>query len=329
MLIPSTYGTVCMVVSYGGGPAWNLLWGFSLDSQSRDGCDCFKKAAGCWLLKLKECFSSTFVFMLLSGLNAPLEYRISPLLLLMVMRKTLPDLFDAQPDLLFQLVTMLNPSVLQEHGVPVYGALQSHTFIPKLERGGWARNSFPARCSFWKFPGLNCAEAVNFAPADWLPHGGFGAELYRLYHKAPVLSHEELLCVLAKEMINSNVLPYLKEEISRVFMKEKICREKLWTNGIVMSSLMSPRKQPEYVGTEEALKEMFLIEQHWEHLCECNPSKHCLLYRQTLAELSDLVHKVTPISVGPWSLEVATQSSVSNVVWHYPLVGGKVVLSVF
>lgn len=46
--------------------------------------------------------------------------------------------------------------------------------------------------------GLNCAEAVNFAPADWLPHGGFGAELYRLYHKVPVLSHEELLCVVAK-----------------------------------------------------------------------------------------------------------------------------------
>lgn len=46
--------------------------------------------------------------------------------------------------------------------------------------------------------GLNCAEAVNFAPADWLPHGGSGAELYQLYHKTAVLSHEELLCVLAK-----------------------------------------------------------------------------------------------------------------------------------
>lgn len=46
--------------------------------------------------------------------------------------------------------------------------------------------------------GLNCAEAVNFATADWLPHGGFGAELYRLYHKVPVFSHEELLCVMAK-----------------------------------------------------------------------------------------------------------------------------------
>lgn len=46
------------------------------------------------------------------------------LLLQQVMRETLPDLFDAQPDLLFQLVTMLNPSVLQENGVPVYSILQ-------------------------------------------------------------------------------------------------------------------------------------------------------------------------------------------------------------
>lgn len=40
------------------------------------------------------------------------------------MRKTLPDLFDSQPDLLFQLVTMLNPSVLQQNGVPVYSVIQ-------------------------------------------------------------------------------------------------------------------------------------------------------------------------------------------------------------
>lgn len=40
------------------------------------------------------------------------------------MRDCLPDLFDAEPDLLFQLVTMLNPSVLQENNVPVYSVLQ-------------------------------------------------------------------------------------------------------------------------------------------------------------------------------------------------------------
>lgn len=57
------------------------------------------------------------------------------------------------------------------------------------------------------FVGLNCAEAVNFAPADWLPHGGTGTELYQLYRKAPVISHEELLCVVAKVIPHMTSIP--------------------------------------------------------------------------------------------------------------------------
>lgn len=30
-----------------------------------------------------------------------------------------PELFESQPDLLHQLVTIMNPNVLMEHGVPV------------------------------------------------------------------------------------------------------------------------------------------------------------------------------------------------------------------
>lgn len=36
-----------------------------------------------------------------------------------VMKKLAPELFDSQPDLLHQLVTIMNPNVLMEHGVPV------------------------------------------------------------------------------------------------------------------------------------------------------------------------------------------------------------------
>ncbi|XP_031125306.1 lysine-specific demethylase lid isoform X2 [Ipomoea triloba] len=216
-----------------------------------------------------------------------------------VMRNSLPDLFDAQPDLLFQLVTMLNPCVLQENGVPVYSVLQEPgNFIITFPR------SYHSGFNF----GLNCAEAVNFAPADWLPHGGFGAELYQLYRKAAVLSHEELLCVVAKNDLDTKVSPYLKMELLRVYNKEKSWRERLWRNGIVNSSTMSPRKQPQYVTTEEdptciicqqylylsavacsCRPSAFVCLEHWEHLCECKANKLCLLYRHTLAELRDLV----------------------------------------
>lgn len=215
-----------------------------------------------------------------------------------VMRNSLPDLFDAQPDLLFQLVTMLNPSVLQENGVPVYSVLQEPgNFVITFPR------SFHGGFNF----GLNCAEAVNFAPADWLPHGGVAAGLYQLYHKAAVLSHEELLCVVAKNF-DRRTSPYLKKELLRVYGKEKIWREKLWRNGVVNSRAMSSRKHPEYVGTEEdpmcmicqqylylsavvccCSPSAFVCLEHWKHLCECNTSKRCLLYRYTLAELNDIV----------------------------------------
>lgn len=36
-----------------------------------------------------------------------------------VMRKLAPELFDSQPDLLHQLVTIMNPNTLMAHGVPV------------------------------------------------------------------------------------------------------------------------------------------------------------------------------------------------------------------
>ncbi|KAL6182188.1 hypothetical protein ACLB2K_043611 [Fragaria x ananassa] len=216
-----------------------------------------------------------------------------------VMRDSLPDLFDAQPDLLFQLVTMLNPSVLQENGVPVYSVLQEPgNFVitfPRSYHGGFNL-------------GLNCAEAVNFAPADWLPHGGFGAGLYQLYHKTAVLSHEELVCVLAKSDCDSRVSPYLKKELIRIYNKEKTWRERLWRKGIIKSSLMSSRKFPEYVGTEEdptciicqqylyisgvvcrCRPSTFVCLEHSERLCECKSSRLRLHYRHTLAELHDMV----------------------------------------
>ncbi|GLU05801.1 hypothetical protein SLE2022_228800 [Rubroshorea leprosula] len=221
-----------------------------------------------------------------------------------VMRSCLPDLFDSQPDLLFQLVTMLNPSVLRENGVPVYSVLQEPgNFVitfPRSYHGGFNL-------------GLNCAEAVNFAPADWLPHGGSGAELYKLYRKAAVLSHEELLCVVAKSDWDSKASPYLRKELLRMYTKERSWREKLWKCGMIRSSPMPPKKSSEYVGsdTEEdrtciICKQYlylsavvcrcrpleFVCLEHWEHLCECQSRKHRLLYRHNLAELCDLVLKV-------------------------------------
>ncbi|KAH9719676.1 transcription factor jumonji (JmjC) domain-containing protein [Citrus sinensis] len=203
-----------------------------------------------------------------------------------VMRSSLPDLFDAQPDLLFQLVTMLNPSVLVENGVPVYSVLQEPgNFVITFPR------SYHAGFNF----GLNCAEAVNFAPADWLPHGGFGADLYQQYHKAAVLSHEELLCVVAKVSdLDSKVSPYLKRELLRVYTKERMWRERLWRKGIIKSTPMGPRKCPEYVGTEE--DPTCIICRQYLYLsavaCRCRPAAFvCLEVKGVRVTMSQLVEQ--------------------------------------
>lgn len=41
-----------------------------------------------------------------------------------VFRDSLPEQFAAQPDLLFQLVTMLSPRILQQHSVPTFSTVQ-------------------------------------------------------------------------------------------------------------------------------------------------------------------------------------------------------------
>lgn len=53
-----------------------------------------------------------------------------------VMKKLAPELFESQPDLLHQLVTIMNPNTLMAHGVPVSNVYthnyKSHTRIENL-----------------------------------------------------------------------------------------------------------------------------------------------------------------------------------------------------
>ncbi|KAJ3672228.1 hypothetical protein LUZ60_006949 [Juncus effusus] len=219
-----------------------------------------------------------------------------------VMRKALPDLFDTQPDLLFQLVTMLNPSVFQENKVPVYKVIQEPgNFVitfPRSYHGGFNM-------------GLNCAEAVNFATADWLPHGGTGASLYKRFHKSCVLSHEELLCVLAKipSSFDNERMPYLKGELERIVEKERKQREEVWRSGVVRSAVMSAKRGgDDFIGAEEdptciicqqylylsavgckCRPDSLVCTEHWRHICECDPGKREFYYRHSLAQLCDLV----------------------------------------
>ncbi len=49
--------------------------------------------------------------------------------------------------------------------------------------------------------GLNCAEAVNFAPSDWLRFGEASVERFRSFRKQPILSHSWLLLQVSRNFL--------------------------------------------------------------------------------------------------------------------------------
>ncbi|KAJ3062017.1 hypothetical protein HK102_008902, partial [Quaeritorhiza haematococci] len=100
------------------------------------------------------------------------------------MRSAVPELFETNPDLLFHLTTMLSPGVLVKNGVKCYAADQ---------REGEFVITFPRAYHAGFNHGFNFAEAVNFALPDWLPFGLHCAQLYSMFKKLPVFSHDELV----------------------------------------------------------------------------------------------------------------------------------------
>ncbi|KAK6608865.1 histone demethylase jarid1 [Botrytis cinerea] len=105
------------------------------------------------------------------------------------MREAVPELFETQPDLLFQLVTLLTPEQLKKAGVRVYALDQ---------RAGQFVITFPQAYHAGFNHGFNFNEAVNFAPTDWEPFGGSGVERLQQFRRQPCFSHDELLWTAAE-----------------------------------------------------------------------------------------------------------------------------------
>lgn len=131
------------------------------------------------------------------------------------MRKHLPDLFEEQPDLLHKLVTQLSPSILKSEGVPVYRCVQNPgefvlTF-PRAYHAGF-------NCGF------NCAEAVNVAPVDWLPHGQNAIEHYREQGRKTSISHDKLLLGAARDAVKAHwELNLLRKNTSNNLRWKDVC----------------------------------------------------------------------------------------------------------
>ncbi|XP_059665739.1 putative lysine-specific demethylase JMJ16 isoform X2 [Cornus florida] len=229
------------------------------------------------------------------------------------MRKHLPDLFEEQPDLLHKLVTQLSPSILKSEGVPVYRCVQNPgefvlTF-PRAYHSGF-------NCGF------NCAEAVNVAPVDWLPHGQNAIELYSKQGRRTSISHDKLLLGAAREAVKAHwELNLLRKNTSDNLRWKDFCGKDGILSKALKARIEMERVRREYLcNTSKAVKmdssfdatsekecsvclfdlhlsaaacqcsqDRFTCLNHVKQLCSCPWSTKFFLFRYDIGELDILV----------------------------------------
>ncbi|XP_066566262.1 lysine-specific demethylase 5C isoform X2 [Amia ocellicauda] len=230
-----------------------------------------------------------------------------------VMKRLTPELFESQPDLLHQLVTIMNPNILMAHGVPVVRTNQC---------AGEFVITFPRAYHSGFNQGYNFAEAVNFCTADWLPAGRSCIEHYRRLRRYCVFSHEELTCKMAAcpEKLDLNLAAATHREMFSIVQEERKLRKSLLERGITEAEreafelLPDDERQCDKCKTTCFLSalacsqcpERLVCLYHTQDLCACPSDRHYLRYRYTLDELLAMLHrlKVRAESFDSWANRV-------------------------
>uniref|UniRef100_A0A672JIG8 [histone H3]-trimethyl-L-lysine(4) demethylase n=1 Tax=Salarias fasciatus TaxID=181472 RepID=A0A672JIG8_SALFA len=227
-----------------------------------------------------------------------------------VMKKLTPELFEFQPDLLHQLVTIMNPNILMSHGVPVVRTNQC---------AGEFVITFPRAYHSGFNQGYNFAEAVNFLTADWLPAGRSCIEHYRRLRRYCVFSHEELTCKMAAnpEKLDLNLAAATHREMFIIVQEERKLRKGLMERvreREAFELLPDDERQCDKCKTTCFLSalacsncpERLVCLYHTQDLCNCPTDKLYLRYRYTLDELLAMLHrlKVRSESFDSWANRV-------------------------
>ncbi|OXB72276.1 UNVERIFIED_CONTAM: hypothetical protein H355_003809 [Colinus virginianus] len=240
-----------------------------------------------------------------------------------VMKKLAPELFESQPDLLHQLVTIMNPNTLMAHGVPVYRTNQC---------AGEFVITFPRAYHSGFNQGFNFAEAVNFCTVDWLPLGRQCIEHYRLLSRYCVFSHDEMICKMASkaDVLDVVVASTVQKDMAIMIDDEKVLREKVQKLGVTDAERVAFELFPDderqcykckttcfmsavYCPCKPGL---LVCLYHVEDLCSCPTYKYKLGYRYTLEELYPMMNalKMRAESYNEWASNVneALEAKVSN-----------------
>ncbi|XP_061075789.1 lysine (K)-specific demethylase 5Ba [Conger conger] len=216
-----------------------------------------------------------------------------------VMKRLTPELFLSQPDLLHQLVTIMNPNTLMEHGVPIYRTNQC---------AGEFVITFPRAYHSGFNQGFNFAEAVNFCTVDWMPLGRQCVDHYRMLNRYCVFSHDELICKMAAQAGSLDVVlaSAVQKDMAVMIREERELREGVRKLGVARSRraeydlLPDEERQCSSCRTTCYLSALtcpcspgaMVCLHHAQDLCPCPVSQYTLHYRFTLDELYPMMNAI-------------------------------------
>ncbi|XP_072946087.1 lysine-specific demethylase 5 [Epargyreus clarus] len=214
------------------------------------------------------------------------------------MKAEAPELFQLQPDLLHQLVTIMNPNVLMKAGVPVYRTDQ---------HAGEFVITFPRAYHAGFNQGYNFAEAVNFTPADWLKMGRECIAHYSTLRRYCVFSHDELVCKMAlkADSLSLTVALAAYRDMRAMLHEERKLRKALLDWGVTEAEREAFELLPDDSRQCQLCKTTCFLScvtcactphvaclRHSHELCACAPARHKLRYRYTLDELPAMLDQL-------------------------------------
>ncbi|KAG5438790.1 hypothetical protein PCANB_002510 [Pneumocystis canis] len=216
-----------------------------------------------------------------------------------IMKNTMPELFEQQPDLLFQLVTMISPAKLLDEGVRVYTINQhANQFVV----------TFPQAYHAGFNHGFNFNEAVNFATTDWLSEGYSleSVKRYKRFKKMPAFSHDELLLTvffhengIKTAMWLNIVLNEMKERElkSRKFLREEITD---LTEEVDETCISEDQYQCKICKSYTYLSQVkckctteIVCTDHYLELCDCDKNTRIFKLRYTDEYLEEIARKIS------------------------------------
>ncbi|KII95303.1 hypothetical protein PLICRDRAFT_149931 [Plicaturopsis crispa FD-325 SS-3] len=229
-------------------------------------------------------------------------------------KREAPDLFEAQPDLLFQLVTLMNPKRLTDAGVRVFACNQrAGEFVitlPKAYHAGFNH-------------GFNFNEAVNFALSEWLPFGRDCVERYREHRKLPVFSHDELLITITQQSQSIKTALWLNDSLKEMTDREMASRQTARSLGLAEHLEEEDRAEDQYQCsvcktfcylsqvTCQCTTKVVCID-HVDLLCDHPSGQHVLRKRFSDRDLLDTQAKVAERAGVPRSWQTKFENALAE-----------------